>query len=199
MSQRDDDSNDKTLLSEQLPAPAPLVNATPRQRTGEHLRRILAAAGIALNASGAAHADASLPPPKKPGDDKGDKKQVTAVPKKKKPKPHAPPVDPGYYVVDMLPEPAEIPPPVPPKPVQVQPREFGWLSLTSNVAGTIRVDGKDTGLRTPQPRMELEPGVHAITLVDDRGMPIESFTVTIAPNKETVERRDPKPAPAKKP
>ena len=61
----------------------------------------------------------------------------------------------------------------------------------------MRVDGKDTGLATPQNRMSLTAGIHIITLVDKNGAAVESFTVTITAGAESVENRGPRPGKSK--
>jgi hypothetical protein len=196
----DVDEGRKTLLTEVLPDPeahADRGGGSPRQRTTEHLKRILAAAGLALQLPQAAAADTSVPPLKGPdgkspsgGQVKGGKTE--RKPGGLKPKPQPQPPDPGYYVVDMLPEPADLPKP-PLKPPAVAP---GYLTLSSTVSAGIRVDGQDTGLKTPQARMKLEPGAHSITLVDGTGRPLETFVVNITAGGVVEEARDPRPKPS---
>ena len=61
----------------------------------------------------------------------------------------------------------------------------GTLMLGSKPLCDIIVDGKPTGLKTPQRAMELEPGTHQIVLVNaDLGVE-KKFKVRIAPGKTT--------------
>jgi hypothetical protein len=177
------------------------VGGSPRQRTTEHLKRILAAAGLALQLPQAAAADISVPPIK---GGKTDGKQASGgqlregKPVRKpgglKPKPQPPP-DPGYYVVDMLPEPADLPKPEELSKEKKPATATGYLTLSSTVPASIRVDGKDTGLKTPQTKMKLDPGAHTIALIDGQGRPLETFVVNVAAGAVIEEARDPRPKP----
>src|SRR5579859_5118546 len=106
--------DDKKLLNEVLPDPKQakddLARGSPRDRTSQHLKRILAAGVAALGMGGLARADTSTPPGgKNPTDGKqGDKPPV--------PKPPVP--DPGYRVVDPVPMP------------YIERKETGQLALT---------------------------------------------------------------------
>ena len=93
-----------------------------------------------------------------------------------------------------MPTPADIPEPRRPPSVPPSPVPLGFLTLSSVRPATLRVDGKDTGLATPQTRMSLPAGLHVITLVDKNGAALESFTVTITAGAESVERRGPRPS-----
>jgi hypothetical protein len=85
---------------------------------------------------------------------------------------------PPFRVVDSLP-----PPPVPPTPPKP-----GYLSLKSNP--DITIDGKATGLKTPQ-LIELKPGTHTIKLT--AGDFEQTFTVQIQPEQTRSEDRELKP------
>jgi serine/threonine protein kinase len=63
----------------------------------------------------------------------------------------------------------------------------GWLRLGSKPSTSISVDGKDTGLHTPQTKLKLSAGGHRITLANPQFSIKESFTVDIkAGETETV-------------
>jgi hypothetical protein len=190
-------------MPEVLPDPtqaAEAGRASPRDRTIEHLRKVMAAAaGLALGGS-AALADVTPPPgndgkakqgdPNKTGDGKakegGDKKGKQAQQKK----PEQPP--PSYGVVDPMPE-----------PYIDRKGKPGFLRVSSTPPGaTILLDGNDSGLVTPQSSIKLQPGVHAITLNIPKRKISETFTVEIVSGQTVTEQHDlrppaPKPTPAK--
>jgi hypothetical protein len=63
----------------------------------------------------------------------------------------------------------------------------GWLRLGSKPWTNILVDGKDTGLHTPQTHLKLAPGSHRITLTNPQFSIKETFSVDIkAGETETV-------------
>jgi serine/threonine protein kinase len=83
------------------------------------------------------------------------------------------------------PKAAEKPAPVE-KPVEKASGE-GWLRLGSKPWTNISVDGKDTGLHTPQTKIKLTPGSHRITLTNPQFNIKETFSVDIkAGETETV-------------
>jgi hypothetical protein len=171
------DDDQKGMLNEVLPDPTQAADAkrgTPRERTSEHLRRVLsAAAGVALGLHGAAHADVT--PPKGKGE--GDKKPTDT--QKAEPKPDPP----GYGVVDPIPEPY----------VDRNAGKPGTLKVITTPAGaTVTVDGKASG-KTPVSKIKLTPGIHAITLTLKDV--VENFTVDVRPGANLVESRDMRPKP----
>ena len=52
--------------------------------------------------------------------------------------------------------------------VRAQPRDLGFLDVSSEPHADIFIDGQPTGLRTPQ-TMALRPGHHKLTLVRPDG------------------------------
>jgi PEGA domain len=215
MSERERD--DKKMLNELLPDPKQaeedLARGGPRDRTRAHLKRIVAA-GLAMAAVGggaAARADTTTPPGGKPPADNKKGGQDTKNSKNNNnasdPKKNAggdknknggnnnnrrdgnrPPPDPGYRVVDPVPE-----------PFVMQREEQGWLRLDSTPPGaTILIDGKAIPDKTPVQR-KLPAGVHAVTLASPDGAVERNFTVDVRANEVTNEKRDltpPKPPPA---
>lgn len=76
---------------------------------------------------------------------------------------------------------AVTPPPVKPQP----PVGAGTLLINSNPWTRIIVDGKDTGLTTPQKKLPLPAGKHVITLRNSKFNIDESITVDIQPGQST--------------
>ena len=63
----------------------------------------------------------------------------------------------------------------------------GAVVVHSNPSGHLIVDGRDSGLRTPNARLELEPGAHTLqVLYDDSKAPSGEKTVLIAPGETTT-------------
>ena len=84
----------------------------------------------------------------------------------------------GYVVVDPVP------------PPYIKPAEGnGYLSLKSIPDADIEIDGKATGLRTPQPHIELSAGTHAIKLTSADGKLQQTFNVEISAGATTNEER----------
>jgi hypothetical protein len=81
------------------------------------------------------------------------------------------------------PAPKPVPPPRPEPPPQ--PRGTGTLLINSNPWTRITIDGRDTGLTTPQRSIPLPAGRHTITLRNPKFRINISFSVTIQPNKRT--------------
>ena len=77
-----------------------------------------------------------------------------------------------------------------PRPSVAAAAEPGILRLGAKPPCRIFVDGRDTGETTPQPRLELEPGRHRITLVNDELGLKESFIVKIKAGETTVAIKD---------
>jgi serine/threonine protein kinase len=73
-------------------------------------------------------------------------------------------------------------PPV--KPV-AQPKGKGWLLINSRPWTRIAIDGRNTGLTTPQKRIPLPAGKHTITLKNEKFGVTSTFTVLIQPNRGT--------------
>ncbi len=66
----------------------------------------------------------------------------------------------------------------------------GTLMLGAKPPSAIFVDGKKTGLTTPQRNLSLSPGKHRITLVNREHKVKDSFTVTIRSGQKTRTIRD---------
>lgn len=63
----------------------------------------------------------------------------------------------------------------------------GAVIVHSNPSGHLIVDGRDSGLRTPNARLELAPGAHTLQVVyDDSRQPSGEKTVLIAPGATTT-------------
>lgn len=63
----------------------------------------------------------------------------------------------------------------------------GAVVVHSNPSGKLLVDGRDSGLRTPGARLELDPGAHTLqVLYDDSGQPSGEKPVLIAPGATTT-------------
>ena len=181
------DPDDKRLMNEVLPDPTRVAGrGTPRERIADHMKRLLAAAGLAL-APAIALADTTVP------DGKGNAKP----PEQKKPdgdkKPDAPQSDPpGYVVVDPVPE-----------PYIEKKGEPGFVRLSSKPSCAILIDGKDSGLKTPQRKLKLTPGVHTITLKPPAGYDEENLSLDVRSGhtevivkdlRESKPKAPPKPA-----
>ncbi|HWE26659.1 MAG TPA: PEGA domain-containing protein, partial [Polyangia bacterium] len=77
--------------------------------------------------------------------------------------------------------------PAPPEKTASAPAGDGWLRLGSKPSTSIAVDGKDTGLHTPQTKLKLATGSHRITLTNAQFNIKETFSVDIkAGETETV-------------
>jgi hypothetical protein len=63
----------------------------------------------------------------------------------------------------------------------------GAVVVHSNPSGHLIIDGRDSGLRTPNARLELEPGAHTLQVVyDDSKAPSGEKTILIAPGETTT-------------
>ncbi len=63
----------------------------------------------------------------------------------------------------------------------------GAVVVHSNPSGHLFVDGRDSGLRTPNARLELDPGAHTLQVVyDDSKAPSGEKTILIAPGETTT-------------
>ena len=63
----------------------------------------------------------------------------------------------------------------------------GAIVVHSSPSGKLLVDGRDSGLRTPNARLELDPGAHTLQVVyDDSGQPSGEKPVLIAPGATTT-------------
>lgn len=63
----------------------------------------------------------------------------------------------------------------------------GAVVVHSNPSGQLVVDGRDSGLRTPNARIELDPGAHTLQVVyDDSKAPSGEKTILIAPGETTT-------------
>ena len=63
----------------------------------------------------------------------------------------------------------------------------GAVVVHSNPSGHLIVDGRDSGLRTPNARLELDPGAHSLQVVyDDSKAPSGEKTILIAPGETTT-------------
>lgn len=157
----------KRLLNEVLPDSKRATEregGTPRARTAEHLRRIMAA-GLVLQLSGDLAGCGSADPPKPP-EPAVQQPQPPRVSSGREGEASPSPGSVGYGVVDAL------PPPTPP-------RALGFLHLESTPIANIIVDGRRTGLATPQTRLRLTAGSHEIRLEAEDGGLVDRFTVEI--------------------
>lgn len=75
--------------------------------------------------------------------------------------------------------------PTPVETVKKPPAEPGVLLLGSKPPCQIFIDGKDTGLKTPQKSISLSAGRHKITLINNEFGIKETLTVIIQPGEET--------------
>jgi hypothetical protein len=76
-----------------------------------------------------------------------------------------------------------VPKAAPPRPAAVA--GSGFLGVNSRPAAKIVIDGKDTGLFTPQAAIKLSAGVHRVTLINEEQSITRNFRVTIAPDETT--------------
>jgi hypothetical protein len=193
--------DDKKLLNEILPDPTQAADAargSPRERTVEHLRKVMAAAaGLAMGA-GTALADVTPPPGKdgqakqgdaaKQGDGKAKDGDAGKTGKQAQKPKQPPPTPPSYGVVDPMPE-----------PYIDKKGKPGFLRLTTKPVGAhILIDGSDGGLKTPQSKISLSPGIHAVT-ISLPGKVNKNFTVEIRSGETISERYDLEPLPPKPP
>jgi hypothetical protein len=94
-----------------------------------------------------------------------------------------------------VPPPASSPQPTttaavkPARPSSPRPVEFGTLRVVATPNCEISVDGKPTGLRTPQTEIKLPAGRHKLTLTLGNDFK-ETFPVTIKANQVDTEIRD---------
>jgi hypothetical protein len=175
---RSDGNDEKGLMNEVLPDPTAAKSAAkagPRERTSAHLSRLLAAASLAVG--GAAGADTT--PPNAGKNDGNTPKQGD--------KPSQPQPPPRHYdVVDPIPQ-----------PYIDRSAAPGFLDLSSKPEAEITVDGEATNQKTPQKKLKLTPGVHAITLTVKKPALSESFTVEISSGKTLKKIVDLQPKPKK--
>ena len=71
--------------------------------------------------------------------------------------------------------------------------KVGYLRLNSKPWTRISIDGKDTGLTTPQTKISLPPGKHTITLVNNPFGIKHTFTVTIVAGETVTKVLDLRP------
>ncbi|MBK9069665.1 MAG: protein kinase [Myxococcales bacterium] len=71
----------------------------------------------------------------------------------------------------------------PPVVTPPTPAADGILKLSSKPPCDIYINGKNTGLRTPQPELKLPPGTHRITLISNEFEIKDVFSVTIVSGK----------------
>jgi hypothetical protein len=164
-----DDKNEKRMLNEILPDPE---RAATELASGGPRKRTAEHLKRILTMSLVGAAGAIAP-----------KGEATPVPRQQRQE------RPPFIVVDSLPPPPP-PPPQPPKP--------GYLSITSTPVADITIDGKATGLKTPQV-LELKPGTHTIKLT--AGDLEDTFMIQIDAEKTRSEERklQPKAPPAEPP
>jgi hypothetical protein len=70
---------------------------------------------------------------------------------------------------------------------------LGFLNVTSTPIADIEIDGKPTGLKTPQTRIELTPGMHTVKLTSATPSLVETFTVQIRSGATQTEDRNLQP------
>jgi len=83
--------------------------------------------------------------------------------------------------------PPERPPQVPPESPT---KDEGTLRLGSKPPCEIYVDGKNTGLKTPQSEIKLSAGRHKVTLINNEFGIKESFSIEIRSGEETLAVKD---------
>ena len=93
------------------------------------------------------------------------------------------------------PPPAEAPAPAPSAPAPAAPapaapKGDGTLALAAKPPCDIYIDGKNTGLKTPQREITLSAGKHKVTLINNEYGIREAFTVDIKPAEETKMIKD---------
>jgi hypothetical protein len=173
VNERDDE---KSLSTERLPDPKSaaeeLAAGGPRKRTADHLKRILRASLSLPLAAGLSSC----------------KREVTPT----TPQPAAAPrsvnnsaTPPGNS--------STINPPPPPPPPRGGTQALGFLNVTSTPIADIEIDGKPTGLKTPQTRIELTPGMHTVKLTSATPSLVETFTVQIRSGATQTEDRNLQP------
>ncbi len=91
-------------------------------------------------------------------------------------------------------EPAEKPAKAVAKPEKQAAGAEGYLRIGSKPWTNITVDGKDTGLHTPQTKLKLAAGVHKITLANPQFNIKETFSVTIGAGETETVIKDLRPA-----
>jgi len=77
-----------------------------------------------------------------------------------------------------------------PKPPVAVAQEDGVLSLGSKPPCQIFIDGRNTGLMTPQREIKLSPGPHKITLLNNEIGFRDTFTVNITAGQTTRQIKD---------
>ncbi len=83
----------------------------------------------------------------------------------------------------------------PEPPVKEAPKgnEPGFLVANTQPWAKVLIDGKDTGSKTPQKKIKLTPGIHAVTVTSADKAVSENFTVEIKSGATVTEARDLKP------
>jgi hypothetical protein len=78
------------------------------------------------------------------------------------------------------------------KPMAAKPAasSAGALALNSTPACDITIDGKPTGLRTPQPKIKLDAGTHSVTLISSAFAIRETFSIEIKPGELITQTKD---------
>jgi hypothetical protein len=147
-------------------------------------------------------------------------KEPEPVRERPAPEPRPAPVEPVHKVVRELPRPPkeehpkvaakknisdedkDIPPPTAPKPEKPEkavvekpaaPAGDGFLRIGSKPWTNIAIDGKDTGLHTPQTKIKLPAGTHRVTLTNPQFNIKETFSVEIKPNETETAIKDLRP------
>ncbi len=104
--------------------------------------------------------------------------------------PAPPPASPAP-VATAIPVAAVMTAPVEPAPARTavkpdeRPRRAGTLRIRSTPSCDILIDGRRTGLRTPQRSLELKPGKHTVELVNKKQKIRTKFSVRIKSGKTT--------------
>ncbi len=73
---------------------------------------------------------------------------------------------------------------------KARPRRQGTLRIATKPACDIHIDGRKTGLRTPQRALKLKPGKHTITLVNKKLKIRKKLSVRIEEGKTTRVTKD---------
>jgi len=62
-------------------------------------------------------------------------------------------------------------------------RKYGFISIISRPATSIKIDGRNLGRKTPLIKFKIPAGKHRVTLYNKAKGIKDSFTITVAPNK----------------
>ena len=69
----------------------------------------------------------------------------------------------------------------------------GYMRINSKPATKIAIDGKDTGLWTPQLHLRLNSGMHRVTLSNPQFVLSESYNIEVKPGETQTVVKDLRP------